>query len=692
MVGEVLVVLGTIVLIVVLPLIFNDGFIQQLLQTIAFYTIAAIGLAVLVGYQGQVSLGQGALFAFGAYGSAKLSTAVGLPVWLSIPLATAIAGLAGFLVAVPTLRARGHYLAMVTISLAIVTFVVAQSWLAVTNGPQGIGDIPRPEWFGDSTMGSLKKFRPFGPDGPVITGQMMYFWLCALIALAVQLLGNNLLTGRWGRTINAVRQSEIAAESIGVSVYRMKLRTFTFSAALAGLAGALFAHQQGYIVSDTFTFDKSVELLVFVILGGARSLFGPLVGTTVLVVLPEILKTVGSYDVLPQSTVLQAALLSLGLLCALGLWLTHSRLSGGQASLLRLALTLGLLIGFIGFMLVTPVIIEHFLLVYGALLIVFLLTMPTGIAGFVQDVPCIRRWLEHRPVETPRTVSTLESVITLPPPERRGALAVDGLSMRFGGLKALDSVSLRVEEGSIHGLIGPNGSGKSTLVNVATGIYTAAAGEVRLGTRLLNALAPHQIAALGVARTFQNIQLFKDLSVLDNVMLGFSCHRRQGFLQQLLRTRAYAVEEADVRERALGLLAFLEIEHLASAEAQTLPYGHQRLVEIARALATGPAVLLLDEPAAGINPSEIGRLAEVIRRVCATGITILVIEHHMELVMGVSNDVTVLDYGRKLAEGTPTSIQANKAVIEAYLGSGSDAFDDLRRLRRRPVEAIGADD
>src|SRR6266480_765385 len=284
------------------PLVFNDGFLQQIMQTIALYTIAAIGLNVLVGYQGQVSLGHGALFAFGAYASALLSTGARVPVWIAMVLAAAIAGLAGYLVALPTLRARGHYLAMVTIALAIVTFVVAQTWIAVTNGPTGIGNIPRPEWFGGTSLGALRKFRPFGDDGPVLTGQVLYFWVCAGLMLITQLLTNNLLTGRWGRTINAVRQSEIASETIGVSVYRMKLKTFAFSAVLAGLAGALFTHQQGYIVSDTFTFDKSVELLVFVILGGARSLFGPLIGTTVLVILPEALKTVGSYDILPKSS------------------------------------------------------------------------------------------------------------------------------------------------------------------------------------------------------------------------------------------------------------------------------------------------------------------------------------------------------------------------------------------------------
>jgi ABC-type branched-subunit amino acid transport system permease subunit len=160
--------------------------------------------------------------------------------------------------------------ARATVPVWIAIFVAA-----AIAGLTGIGNILRPEWFGGTTMGGLRRFRPFGPDGPTLTGQVLYFWVCAGLALIVQLLANNLLTGRWGRTINALRQSEIASETIGVSVYRMKLKTFTFSAVLAGLAGALFTHQQGYIVSDTFTFDKSVELLVFVILGGARSLFGP---------------------------------------------------------------------------------------------------------------------------------------------------------------------------------------------------------------------------------------------------------------------------------------------------------------------------------------------------------------------------------------------------------------------------------
>jgi branched-chain amino acid transport system ATP-binding protein len=250
-------------------------------------------------------------------------------------------------------------------------------------------------------------------------------------------------------------------------------------------------------------------------------------------------------------------------------------------------------------------------------------------------------------------------------------LEVASVTKQFGGLKAVDDVSFAVEAGTVFTMIGPNGAGKTTMFNVLTGLYKPTSGRVEFGGTAIAGRPPHKITKLGIARTFQNIRLFGFLPAIDNVMIGRHSRMRAQLWDSMFKTPFARREEREVREKGMELMRFVGIDRYAEEYARNLPYGDQRRLEIARALASEPKLILLDEPAAGLNPREKDQLGELVLRIRDTGVTVFLIEHDMKVVMNISQRIVVLDYGRKIAEGSPQEVRRDKQVIEAYLGAGA---------------------
>jgi branched-chain amino acid transport system ATP-binding protein len=280
---------------------------------------------------------------------------------------------------------------------------------------------------------------------------------------------------------------------------------------------------------------------------------------------------------------------------------------------------------------------------------------------------------DSRPVDRPAPTGHAVAAEPLPPHDPDALLEVDNVTLRFGGVVALNDVSFSLRKGEIFGLIGPNGAGKTTCFNAMTGVYRPTSGSIRFNGESIVGKKKHEITRGGIARTFQNVRLFPEMTALENVMVGADAHHKTSVLGALFRMPRHWREERTGRERSMELLRFVGIDRRAGEVSRNLAYGQQRRLEIARALATNPTLLCLDEPAAGFTPAEKEDLLQLIRRIRDTGVTILLIEHDMRLVMGVTDRIVVLEFGRKIAEGTPHEVRDNEAVIAAYLGVPTDA-------------------
>ncbi|HHV78146.1 MAG TPA: ATP-binding cassette domain-containing protein [Firmicutes bacterium] len=563
-----------------LPLFDSNPYHLRLLTTISLYVVLALGLNVLVGLAGLLDMGYIAFYAIGAYVYALLASpqlGVHLPFLTVLPLAVLIAVGVSLLIGLATLRLRGDYLAVVTMSFAEILRIFLTNLdrpVNITNGPNGIVEIDPPR-FGALT---------------IATPQQNYY-LLLLFALAAYLVYTRLIRSQTGLKWRALRDDVIAAQSLGVDPLHYQMLAYATGAAFASTAGVLFSAWQGAVFPQNFTLGELITVYCMVILGGTGNQTGTLLGVVALVLVPEILRTYSVY---------------------------------------RMA-------------------------IYGILLVIMMIYRPQGI-------------LPQKPglCSMPRGGCRKERKVGLAPCNEP-VLVVRNITKRFEGLLVLDGVSFELRRGEVLSIIGPNGAGKTTLINILTGVTKPDDGEFFLKGKKLNGLKPHTVYKLGLSRTFQNLRLFKGMTVAENVLVGLDLTAATG-----------AGDVLEFLDRDLALRQ--------DQPADGLSYAHRKILEVARAIAGNPEVILLDEPAAGMNPAELQELMERINTLKHEGYSIVLVEHQMPLVAGVSDRVIVLDHGRKIAEGPPENVMADQGVVEVYLGHQIPYYERaISQLTSRPM-------
>jgi len=574
-----------------------------LANILLLYMMVAMGLNIISGYVGAASIGHIGLFAIGAYTEAILTVDHGWNIWPAVIAAGFVATVASLPVGLILLRLSGWYFSVVTLLLVVVVGDLILQQEDLTGGGAGIFGLTMP-YLGNNQLDSRE-----------------YLYVLGAINIAVFLALRYLIDrSRWGKAFVAVRVAEPAARAVGISPFVARESALAISAFLAGTAGALFAPLPSAINPESFPILDSIFFLLAILAGGLGTLPGPVVGTMVLYMVPQVINRQDS---------------------------------------LR----------------------DYSFLVYGVLLLLLVIFLPEGIAGGVKRLwyRLFGRWMRGPSAVTPEDdtggAGGLGALAYLKDEQAAGELAPPAIEVvdiykQFGGVPALQAVGIKIRPGTIHAIIGPNGSGKTTLLNVISGFYRQDRGSVFVSGRRLRRGRASASIRHGIARTFQTPQVLPALSALENVMLGAHSRGRVTIIEGMVPLPHVRREHRRFEEKAR---ACIELVGLGPGTARMacgqLPFAHQRLLEIARAIAGEPRVLLLDEPASGLHPDEVKQFVALLRRLRDSGLTIVLVEHNFELVGELADTITVLDAGSLLAEGDIQAVRSDPKVVEAYLGA-----------------------